>query len=230
MKHLRLISHIPRWEKQISWVLEFVILAAGIFQLFFGTVVIGGLILISLAIILYPKFFTRSYIQKFPLEIEILLFLMVILQFVVGETMGFYTNVPLYDKFIHYILPLFVGLTAFLIFFTMHETGRVKCGTGIAILFIILITVGIGAVWEIIEYCHDMVIYPLNQWHHFQGNALENGLQDTMHDLMVDFVGGIFGSLLGLWFLEKSRFKKSKRVDELTKEIAADLFANKTIH
>lgn len=229
MKHIHL-NHIPSWETRFSWILETIILSAGLFQIFFGTVFIGGLILIALGIIIYPRFFTRSYILKFPLEIEILLFLMVIVQFIVGETMGFYTYVPLYDKFVHYILPFFIGLVAFLIFYTMHETERVKCGNGIAILFIILITLGIGAFWEIIEYMNDILIYPTYPWHHFQGNALENGYFDTMNDLVVDLVGGIFGSLLGLWFLEKSRFKKSKRIDELTEEIAADLFDNKVTH
>ena len=107
----------------------------------------------------------------------------------------------------------------------MHQTGRVKCGTGVAVLFIILITLGIGAFWEIIEYANDMLIWPSNHWHHFQGNALENGYFDTMNDLMVDILGGILGSLLGLWFLEKSRFKKSKRLDELTREVANDLLS-----
>lgn len=223
MKPAHLMTHIPQWERRFSWMLEGIILAVGVFQLFFGTLIVGVLSLVCLALILYPRYFTRNYILKFPIEIELLLFLMVIIQFVVGETMGFYTNVPLYDKFVHYILPFFVGLLAFMIFYTMHQTGRVKCSTGIAIIFIILITLGIGALWEIIEYCHDLFIYPINQWHHFQGNALENGLTDTMNDLLTDFLGGIFGSLLGLWFLEKSRFKKSKRLGELTQEIAQDI-------
>lgn len=230
MKHSHLVSHIPAWEKRLSWILESVILLAGMYQIFFGIPILGLFILISFFLILFPRFFTRNYITKFPLEIEILLFVMVILQFILGETLGFYTHVPLYDKFVHYMLPFFVGFVAFLIFYTMHETGRVKCGTGIAILFIILITLGIGALWEIIEYYNDTFIFPMNQWHHFQGNALEGALPDTMHDLIVDLIGGIFGSLLGLWFLEKSRFKKNKRIDELTQEVVADLFENKVLH
>jgi uncharacterized membrane protein YjdF len=225
MDNLRFNNHIPKWETKVSWVLEIIILVGGIFQIVWGIHIVGFFILLCLSIILFPRFFTRNYIMRFPIEIEILLFIMVILQFIVGETLGFYTHVPLYDKFVHYMLPFFVGFLAFLVFYTMHQAGRLICGTGIAIIFIILITLGIGALWEIIEYCNDIFIYPWLPWHHFQGNALESGLQDTMNDLLVDLLGGIFGSLIGLWFLERSRFKKSKRIDELTKEVAKDLLS-----
>lgn len=225
MKNIQFITHIPRWETLLSWFLESIILLGGLYQLVLGVPVVGLFILVSLGIILYPRFFTGNYILKFPIEIEILLFLMVIFQLIVGETIGFYTNVPMYDKVVHYVLPFFIGLVAFLIFYTMQQSGRVKTGNGIAILFIILITLGIGTLWEIIEYGSDMLIWPMNHWHHFQGNALENAYFDTMNDLLVNFIGGIFGSLLGLWFLEKSRFKKSKRIDSLTKEIVEDLLS-----
>ncbi len=220
--------HIPKWEKYLSYTLEFIILVAGILQIFFGAWTVGALTLEALLIILCPKFFTRHLVIKIPLEVEILLFLMVILQLVIGEILGFYSHIPYYDKVVHYMLPFFVGVVAFLIYYTMYETKRIKTSTGAAIVIIILITLGVGALWEIIEYLSDILIYPhVSGWHHFQGNLVEDAWRDTMNDLVTDFLGGIFGSILCLWFLERSRFKKGKRIKELTSELANDLFDKK---
>lgn len=220
--------HIPMWEKILAYILEAIILVTAVVQIVFHNWTVGVLTLIALVIILFPKIFTRRLIIRIPLEVEILLFLMIILQLVIGESMGFYSNVPYYDKLVHYMLPFFVGVVAFLIYYTMYQTGRIKTSTGAAVLIIILITLGVGALWEIIEYFSDIFIYPhVPGWHHFQGNLVEDPWRDTMNDLVTDFLGGIFGSILCLWFLEKSRFKKGKRIHELTSELANDIFDKK---
>src|SRR5579864_6574060 len=92
---------IPSWEKILAFILGFLILLSGIYQTFFGDIRMGILILISFVVITIPRFFTRDYIEHFPIEVEILLFLMVILQFILGEVRHFYTNIPYYDKFVH---------------------------------------------------------------------------------------------------------------------------------
>lgn len=220
--------HIPKWEKVFAYILEAIIFATAILQIVFNNWTVGVLTLLALAAILFPKVMTRRIVIHIPLEVEILLFLMVILQLVVGESLGFYSHIPYYDKLVHYMLPFFVGVVAFLIYYTMYQTGRIKTSTGAAILIIILITLGVGALWEIIEYMSDILIYPhVPNWHHFQGNLVEDPWRDTMNDLVTDFLGGIFGSILCLWFLEKSRFKKGKRIKELTQELANDIFDKK---
>ncbi len=220
--------HIPKWEKIFAYILEAIIFATAVLQIMFNNWTVGVLTLLALAAILFPKVMTRKLVIHIPLEVEILLFLMVILQLVVGESLGFYAHIPYYDKLVHYMLPFFVGVVAFLIYYTMYQTGRIKTSTGAAVLIIILITLGVGALWEIIEYFSDIFIYPyVPNWHHFQGNLVEDPWRDTMNDLVTDFLGGIFGSILCLWFLEKSRFKKGKRIKELTSELANDIFDKK---
>ncbi|MBP7832676.1 MAG: hypothetical protein KA035_02795 [Candidatus Levybacteria bacterium] len=221
-------KHIPHWEKVLAFVLEAIIFATAILQIVFNNWTVGALTLVALAAILFPKFLTRRIVVHIPLEVEILLFLMVILQLVVGESLGFYAHIPYYDKIVHYMLPFFVGVVSFLIYYTMYQTGRIKTSTTAAIFMIILITLGVGALWEIIEYFSDIFVYPyIPNWHHFQGNLVEDPWRDTMNDLVTDFLGGIFGSILCLWFLEKSRFKKGKRIHELTNEMEHGLFNKK---
>src|SRR4051812_4590086 len=115
---------VPQWEKNLIIILGVLILLSGIYQTLFGETEIGILTLLCFAIITVPGFFTRNFIKRFPIEIEIILFIMVFLQFILGEARDFYTDIPYYDKIVHYMIPMFLGLIGFLIFYTLHVTGK----------------------------------------------------------------------------------------------------------
>lgn len=214
-------SSVERWKVNLSNVLEFLILLSGFYQLFFGETAIGVLILVTLAIILFPKVMTRGLIPKIPLEVEIILFIMVFLQLVLGEARDFYTTVPYYDKIVHFVLPMFLGLITFLIFYTMQSTGNLKASKWVTIILVVLLALGIGAFWEILEYSSDRWLYPnFEDWHHFQGNAQQSANDDTMTDLITDTLGGIFGAVLALWFTTKTKASNRARLDEITSDLS----------
>lgn len=216
--------HIPKWEKRLALGLELFIGISGVIQILLGNIQSGVLILIALGFIVFPKFFTHHLVKRIPIEIEIVLFVMVLLQYILGGSLNFYERIPYYDKLVHFMLPMFTGLIGFLIAYTMYALGRLKA-TGVSIIIVVaLISLGIGALWEIIEYLNDILIYPWNPWHHFQGNAQQDANTDTMTDLIDDLLGGIAGGFLGYYFMEKSGFKRSVRAAELTKELKDGLF------
>jgi hypothetical protein len=205
--------------RKTVFILGFLILCSGIFQTLFGERSIGILTLIAYVVITVPGFFTKNYIKHFPIEVEIILFLMVLLQFILGEARQFYTNVPYYDKFVHYLLPMFLGIIGFLIFYTLHVTEKLKTSITAMMFIIIFITLGLGALWEIFEYLSDIWLYPtIPGWHHFQGNAQQDSLTDTMTDLIDDTLGAVFGAFLGLWYMRKNYLRKN-RATELVAEV-----------
>jgi uncharacterized membrane protein YjdF len=206
--------------RRLAWALRTVILISGIYQTLIGETAIGILTLICLAIITAPAFFTRGLIEFFPIEIEIVLFIMVIVQYVLGEARDLYTTIPYYDKFVHAMLPGLVGFIGFLLAYSMVATGRLIAGTPLIIGLIVLMSLGVGAVEEIAEYSSDMLLYPrIPGWHHFQGNAQEDPWHDTMNDLIADTVGAIFGALLGLWLIDRARESQSQRLPALVDEL-----------
>lgn len=212
---------IEKWKIQLSSVLELLILGSGFYQILFGEIAVGILILICMAFILFPKASTRGLITKIPLEIEIILFIMVLLQLVIGEARDFYTNVPYYDKLVHFVLPMFVGFISFLLFFTMQSTGNLKASKFVTMVLVVLIALGIGALWEIFEYLSDVLIYPnVEGWHHFQGNAQQSANDDTMTDLINDTLGGIFGAFLAVWFTTRTQASNTARLKEITGELS----------
>lgn len=214
---------VPVWEKRLRLVLEAVILYVGAFQIIFGSITTGVFILLCLTLILFPRYITRNKVKHVPIEIEILLFLMVVLQYILGGIHEFYTRIPYYDKLVHFMLPMFTGIIGFLVVYTMFATGRLKASLLSMVLIIALFSLAVGAIWEIVEYLSDVLIYPyVDSWHHFQGNAQQTANTDTMTDLIDDFLGGIFGAVLGVVFIHRNG--KSGRLKEITHDLEKELF------
>lgn len=211
-------------EKQLIIVLRVIAIIAAVYQIFFGELVIGIYIVLAIAALMLPGFFTRNYIRSVPLQLELIFCIMIIVSLVVGETLNFYQLIPYYDKFVHFSLPFFVGFIAFLLAYTMHETGNLKITNGLLIVIIVLITMGIGATWEIIEYITDHFINPyVHIFEQLQGSPTESPLVDTMNDLICDMLGGIFGAILGLRYIKSERNNHSSRLTELVNEIVSNV-------
>ena len=60
-------------------------------------------------------------------------------------------------------------------------------------------TLGVGALWEIVEYGLDSVLH-----RGAQGSPIMVPLDDTMWDLMLDGAGGALGAILGSIYIQLS--------------------------
>lgn len=189
----------------------------GVYDLIFGEPLVGIAILLCVAAISLPSILTRGRIKALPLEIELILFFMVVLQFVIGETLNFYDNVPYFDKLVHFTLPFFLGFLSFLFAFTMQATGNLRMSKVPMVIVLVLITLGIGALWEIVEYLSDVFLGT-----YLQGSLTASPLVDTMNDLIADTLGGAFGALLGLRYMTRQAGEKDSRLSALTGELADD--------
>jgi len=219
-KRKRKEEYVRPWQLKLGKILEVLIFTSGLYQTFFGEQAIGLLILLTWSLIVFPQFFSRDRIKYIPIEIEILLFFMVLFQFVVGEARDWYTNVPYYDKFVHFMLPMFIGLIGFLIIYTLYLNKKLIATKTTMVVLIVLVTLGVGAAWELVEYASDEILYPrIEGWHHFQGSLTEDALHDTMNDLIMDTLGALTGALLGLYFITRSERRAGKRLSELTEEV-----------
>ena len=206
------------------WILRIVCFTSGMYQLIFGETIIGIAIVTATLFLVVPHVFTKKRLTNIPLEIELFLFVAVFIQFVLGEARNFYTTIPYYDKFVHLFLPGMIAYMGFVIVYTLYFSGKLKISYGTMVVFTILITVGIGALWEIFEYLSDTLLLPLIPgWHKFQGSLTEGPLVDTMNDLIADTVGGIIGALAASkYWIDKEL--TNKRFSELLHEIKDQLF------
>ncbi|MCK9150613.1 hypothetical protein [Methanobacterium alcaliphilum] len=193
------------------------LLLAGIFILIFGGAngaerIFGLFILIALAIIHVPSFFTANKIHAIPIEIEILLLLMVLFELVGGDALGLYVKLPHYDNFMHFMLPLYIALIGMMLVYTAYFFGRLKASLSVIAGIIVLLTIGLGGVLEMGEYTYDKYLSkgPLGDITgntQMQGSPTQDPLDDTMNDLFTDTAGAIVGALIGVLLIKRAERK-----------------------
>ncbi|MDP3034988.1 MAG: hypothetical protein Q8M97_07765, partial [Methanobacteriaceae archaeon] len=84
------VKDVSPLQRNLQMIMRIFLLISGIYILIFGGAngaerIFGLLILISLAIINAPAFFTGNHIRAIPIEIELLLLCMVLFELVGGD-------------------------------------------------------------------------------------------------------------------------------------------------
>lgn len=201
-------------ERKLLLIMRLFLLIAGIYITIFGGAngaerIFGILILIALAFINAPAFFTRNRIRILPVEIELLLLAMVLFELVGGDALGLYVKLPYYDNFMHFMLPLYIALIGMMLVYTMYYFGRLKASLMEMAIIIVIITIGLGGVLEMGEYTYDKYLShgPIGQITgntQMQGSPTQDALDDTMNDLFTDTAGGIVGALIGVSLIRRA--------------------------
>lgn len=212
-------SQVLSWEIWLSQILRLLLLVSGIYQLIWGQHAYGLLILLVLALFVIPPMFVRKRIQHVPIELEIIVFLIVFFQYAIGEGSGLYDTVPYFDKVIHTFFPALMGLAGALIVYSLYYTEQLKITTKAAFIVIVLIALGIGAFWEIIEYTSDLILpqYVAN-YSPLQGNLVEDAHHDTMNDLIADTIGAVIGAIVGVVLIRRAQRGESGRLAKMSIE------------
>ncbi len=200
-------------QRNLLIIMRVFLLLAGIFILIFGGAngaerIFGLLILVALALINAPAYFTKGR-RAIPVEIEILLLCMVLFELVGGDALGLYVKLPHYDNFMHFMLPLYIALIGMMLVYTMYFYGKLQASYGAMAVVIILLTIGLGGVLEMGEYTYDKYLSngPLGQITgntQMQGSPTQNAIDDTMNDLFTDTAGGIVGAALGIFLIRRN--------------------------
>ncbi|BDZ70629.1 hypothetical protein [Methanobacterium petrolearium] len=201
-------------QRNLLRIIRIFLLIAGIYITIFGGVngaerIFGILILVALAIINAPAFFTQNRIRAIPVEIELLLLAMVLFELVGGDALGLYVRLPYYDNFMHFILPLYIALIGMMVVYTMYHFGRLKASLAEMAVVIVIVTIGFGGILEMGEYTYDKYLSkgPIGQITgntQMQGSPTQDPLDDTMNDLFTDTAGGIFGAIVGVLLIRRA--------------------------
>jgi len=204
---LNLLNMLRNWRSLsvtagLSWFMKLLMVLLLPVELYKGDYLFSILLVFSVVLSLIPSLVERSYRVTLPFELDLLITLSIFLNTFMGEGMNFYQKVRLYDKALHIYGTAVVGLLAFVIVYTLNYTRKVRLSLPFIGFFTFTFAMAMGGIWEIMEFAVDSVF----------GKTTQNGLADTMWDLINDFVGGVITAAIGMLYVKYSNPDTRKRL------------------
>src|SRR3972149_563683 len=204
---LNLMNMLRNWRSLsltagLSWFMKLLMVLLLPVELYKGDYLFSILLVFSVILSLIPSLVERSYRVTLPFELDLLITLSIFLNTFMGEGMNFYQRVRLYDKVLHIYGSAVVGLLAFVVVYTLNYTRKVRLSLPFIGFFTFTFAMAMGGIWEIMEFAVDSLF----------GKTTQNGLADTMWDLINDFVGGVITAAIGMLYVKYSTPDTRKRL------------------
>lgn len=196
---LNLLNMLRNWRSLsvtagLSWFMKLLMVILLPVELYKGEYLFSILLIFSVVLSLIPSIVERSYKVTLPFELDLLITLSIFLNTFMGEGLNFYQRVWLYDKALHIYGSAVVGLLAFVVVYTLNYTRKVRLSLPFIGFFTVTFAMAMGGIWEIMEFAVD----------NFFGKTTQNGLADTMWDLINDLLGGFITAAIGMFYVKYS--------------------------
>ena len=165
-----------------------------------------GLMAITLWIMYGEK--TKTFLRKTRISFY-LIYSFIFGAMYLGNVFDFYLIIPMYDKILHLLSGLILGMIGYILF--VHVSNGATEGSFkryMPILFSIIFSIAGAAVWEIWEFSTDQL---------FGFASQNNSLHDTMWDIICGSLMGVIANIPIYLYYIKS--KKIKFIENLNKEI-----------
>jgi hypothetical protein len=179
-----------------------------------GDPLYGAFCILAVAIVTVPAIVAGTARTFVPLSLQLFCLWVLVADMTFGNLLGFYQTIPWFDKVLHFGNSALIGMTAFLAVYVAHLLGRNRRHLWVDGIAIFLITLGLGAMWEIGEYLVDHYL-----GYHSQGSPGSPPLDDTMIDLMLDGIGGLVAAIFGPMYIRHSA-RSQAQVAELAALLA----------
>lgn len=160
--------------------------------------------LVLLILTFLPLVLEKAFKVDIPSIMEIIFLVFSVLSFLLGEIGDFYIKFKWWDSMLHAMSGVLLGCVGFVLlnFFNKNENFKsFHLGPGFAALFVLCFTITCGTLWEVIEFIADTINGTNMQ--RFEDNITGEGfigraaLFDTMKDLILDSIGGVFIAIIG---------------------------------
>lgn len=192
----------------LSWIMKLILLGCIIYNFLIPNILFSVASFFALLLSLAPQFLHRNFRITFPWEIDLLITFALVMHIFFGELLDFHRTVFMFDKVMHIFGTGIICILGFMWIYAIHFLTPVNLTLPLMALFTFMFSMAVGAFWEIAEFAVDQIWTKTSQ----------NGLEDTMWDLIYDSVGGIIvacGMVLYVKYLEeRSRAKFHKSIRE----------------
>ncbi len=149
-----------------------------------------------------PAYVLRRSRIFVPPEFQLIAVLFVFLSLFLGSAGDFYDRFWWWDILLHTGSGFLFGIVGWIVMFLLLESDHLPRAIGPALLsaFGICFAVTLGVLWELVEYAMDLL------WPHLNMMSHETGVNDTMHDLLVDLIGALLVGMIGYAYSRRGRF------------------------
>lgn len=176
--------------------------------LFIRNIIIGNhdqdfIIVLTFLLTYYPSILEKSFGVYLPNTLQIVITLFIFAAQVLGEIHGFYDKITWWDTMLHTTSGVVLGIIGFLFVYLLNEKGNknVNLSPAFVILFAFCFAITMGVFWEFFEFGADRIFGFNMQKFRLEG---QDGLVDTMCDLIVDAIGAIVACIGGYIYIKKS--------------------------
>lgn len=167
--------------------------------------------LMAVALWLMYFVYKKTFLRKSRISFY-LIFSFIVGSMYLGNVFNFYEIIPMYDKILHLLSGIIVGMIGFILF--LHITdgkGMSTCKRYAPVLFSIIFSIAGAAVWEIWEFSTDQL---------FGFASQNNSLHDTMWDIICGSLMGVIANIpIYLYYIKG---KKIKFIENINKQINED--------
>ena len=197
--------------KLINWLIILGVSIFSLFYLFLGNHhgLYKNLIIISIIpVMLVPTLLNKFTKFKINPEIELVYLIFIFFGHFLGSVIDFYSKIEIYDKLIHGLSGVITSILAIIIL--VKSKCYDKNPLWVNILFIICVTLSVAAFWEFFEFINDNIFSKDAQ------KVLSTGVDDTMLDMIMAFIGSIIYSVI---YIIESKTKKKILVTKFAESI-----------
>lgn len=172
-----------------------------------------------------PSLLKKYFKFDIPFELYILIAVFSFSALVLGDVLNFYAKYPWWDSVLHFlsgVILSFIGL--WLIHILMGNLSHmIYLNKAFVSIFIIFFSLGMGAIWELVEYTGDG-LFGLNTQQYMattDGSIVgkkdvplvgHEALSDSMKDLALDLGGAIL--VAGYGFIKNDTLEKNTKIDK----------------
>jgi len=182
---------------RLSFILKTILLLGAIAMFWLGQYQSAVETLLILLITTLPVLLGKKFTVRIPHGFETLTVLFVFMSLFLGEVQSYYVRFWWWDLVLHSGAAFIMGVLGFLLVYVLNEKKEINLNLNrnFVALFAFMFAIGIGTLWEILEFSADQLLGL---------NMQKSGLVDTMWDLIVDVIGAFIISVLG-WGYIKTR-------------------------
>lgn len=181
---------------------------------------------LALALTFLPTILTKRWNMYLPESLQVIMIVFIFLSNYLGELNDFYYKFPWWDDMLHSMSGVVLAIIGFLLVDSLNRYDMKNVVFQLSPFFVaffaFVFAIACGAVWEIFEYSMDTFFGTNMQKYMIDPQTAVNmgfgvnwqgpGLNDTMHDLILDTIGAF---IVGIYaFIRLNREKKRNRNEQ----------------